>query len=112
MIESSPTANDRVAAMAVHIAGIFFSFIPSLIVYVAVTDNPWLKEQSRNALNFQLTLLIGWIIAIVTSIVGIGILLIWVIEIAVVIFSVIAALRANAGETYKYPATIELVKAS
>jgi hypothetical protein len=51
VIETSPSANDKIAAMAVHIAGIFFWFVPSLIVYFAVSGNPWLKEQARNALS-------------------------------------------------------------
>ncbi|MGC2131470.1 MAG: DUF4870 domain-containing protein [Candidatus Aquilonibacter sp.] len=110
MIETSPSANDKVAAMAIHIAGIFFWFIPSLVVYFAVSGNPWLKEQARNALNFQLTMLIAFIIGIVLSFIGIGFLIIWAVEVVVVVFSIIAAVKANQGETYKYPLTIELVK--
>ena len=111
MIETSPSSSDKVAAMAVHVAGIFFWFIPSLIVYFAVSDNPWLKEQARNALNFQLTMLIAFIVGIVLSVIGIGFLIVWAVEIVVIVFSIIAALRANAGETYTYPLTIELIKA-
>ena len=111
MIETSPSSNDKVAAMALHIAGIFFWFVPSLIVYLAVTGNPWLKEQARNALNFQLTMLIAFVIGIALSIIGIGLLIVWAVEILVIVLSIIAALRANAGETYKYPLSIELVKA-
>ncbi|MGA8840348.1 MAG: DUF4870 domain-containing protein [Candidatus Aquilonibacter sp.] len=110
MIETSPSANDKVAAMAIHIAGIFFWFVPSLIVYLAVTGNPWLKEQARNALNFQLTMLIAFIIGIVLSFIGIGFLIIWAVEVIVVVLSIVAAVKANQGETYKYPLTVELVK--
>ncbi|MGA7572214.1 MAG: DUF4870 domain-containing protein, partial [Candidatus Aquilonibacter sp.] len=93
-----------------HIAGIFFWFVPSLIVYLAVTGNPWLKEQARNALNFQLTMLIAFIIGIVLSFIGIGFLIIWAVEVIVVVLSIVAAVKANQGETYKYPLTVELVK--
>ena len=110
MIETSPSSSDKVAAMAVHIGGIFFWFVPSLIVYFAVTNNPRLKEQSRNALNFQLTMLIAFVIGIVLSVIGIGFLIVWAVEIVVIVFSIVAALRANAGETYKYPLSIDLVK--
>jgi uncharacterized protein len=110
VIETSPSANDKVAAMAVHIAGIFFWFVPSLIVYLAVTGNPWLKEQARNALNFQLTMLIAFVIGIVLSFIGIGFLIIWAVEVIVVVLSIVAAVKANQGETYKYPLTVELVK--
>jgi hypothetical protein len=79
-------------------------------VYFAVSGNPWLKEQARNALNFQLTMLIAFIIGIVLSFIGIGFLIIWAVEVIVVVFSILAAVKANQGETYKYPLTIELVK--
>jgi uncharacterized protein len=110
VIETSPSASDKVSAILTHVGGIFFWFVPSLIVYFAVTGNPWLKEQARNALNFQLTMLIAFIIGIVLSFIGIGFLIIWAVEVIVVVFSIIAAVKANQGETYKYPLTIELVK--
>jgi uncharacterized Tic20 family protein len=97
--------------MAVHVAGIFLGPIPSLIVYLAVNDNPWLKEQARNALNFQLTMLIVFIIGIVLKVIGIGFLIVWAVEIANIVFSIIAALKANQGETYKYPLSVDLIKA-
>ena len=79
-------------------------------MYLAVTGNPWLKEQARNALNFQLTMLIAFIIGIVLSFIGIGFLIIWAVEVIVVVLSIVAAVKANQGETYKYPLTVELVK--
>jgi uncharacterized protein len=110
MIESSPTSSDKVAAMLTHIAGIFFWFIPSLIVYLASTENPWVKNQARLALNFQLTMLIAAIIGGALVFIGIGIFIIWAVEIAIVVFSIVAALKANQGEAYKYPLSIDLVK--
>ncbi len=111
MVETSPSTNDKIAAMAIHIAGIFVGFIPSLIVYLAVTGNPWLKEQARNALNFQLTLLIAYIIGCALTFVLIGAFVLFAVWLANSVFSIIAAVKANQGETYKYPLTIELVKA-
>jgi uncharacterized protein len=110
MIESSPTSSDKVAAMLTHIAGIFFWFIPSLIVYLASTENPWVKNQARLALNFQLTMLIAAIIGGALVFIGIGIFIIWAVEIAIVVFSIVAALKANQGEAYKYPLSMDLVK--
>lgn len=110
MIASSPTSSDKVAGMLTHIAGIFFWFIPSLIVYLVSNENPWVKNQARLALNFQLTMLIAGIIGAATAWLGIGIFIIWAVEVVVVIFSIIAALKANQGEDYKYPLSIDLVK--
>ncbi len=110
MIETSPTPSDKTAAMLTHLGGIFFSVVPSLIVYLAVTNNPWLKDQARNALNFQLTMLIAWVIVGLLHWVLIGFLLVWPLELANVILCIVAAVRANGGEGFRYPAAIELVK--
>jgi uncharacterized protein len=110
VIESSPTSSDKTAALLMHLGGIFFSVVPSLIVYLAVTNNPWLKEQARNALNFQLTMLIAWIVVGLLHWVLIGFLLVWPLELANVIVCIVAAIKANNGEQWRYPAAIELVK--
>jgi uncharacterized Tic20 family protein len=110
VIETSPTPSDKTAAMLTHLGGIFFSVVPSLIVYLAVTNNPWLKDQARNALNFQLTMLIAWVIVGLLHWVLIGFLLVWPLELANIILCIVAAVRANAGEGFRYPAAIELVK--
>jgi len=110
MIESSPTSSDKIAALLTHLGGIFFSVVPSLIVYLAASNNPWLKDQARNALNFQLTMLIAWIIVGMLHWVLIGFLLVWPLELVNVIFCIIAAIKGNQGEAWRYPAAIELVK--
>ena len=110
MIETAPSSSDRIAAILTHIGGIFLSFIPALIVYLVATDNPWLKENARNALNFQLTMLIAWIVSGILVIALVGIFLAWAVELLVVILSIVAAVKASAGEAYAYPLTIRLVK--
>jgi uncharacterized Tic20 family protein len=110
MIGTGPTSSDRTAAILTHIGGIFLGFIPSLIVYLVATDNPWLKENARKALNFQLTMLIAAIISSLLILVVIGAFLLWAIGIVIIIFSILAAVKANNGEAYQYPLTIELIK--
>ncbi|HTV93756.1 MAG TPA: DUF4870 domain-containing protein [Verrucomicrobiae bacterium] len=110
MIETSPSSSDKTAAMLTHLGGIFFSVVPSLIVYLAVSNNAWLKDQARNALNFQLTMLIAWVVVGLLHWVLIGFLLVWPLELANVILCIVAAIKANQGEPFRYPAAIELVK--
>lgn len=110
VIETSPSSSDKTAAMLTHLGGIFFSVVPSLIVYLAVSNNAWLKDQARNALNFQLTMLIAWVIVGLLHWVLIGFLLVWPLELANVILCIAAAIKANQGEPFRYPAAIELVK--
>jgi uncharacterized protein len=108
MIESSPTSSDKMAALLTHLSGIFFGPIASGIVYLAASGNPWLKEQARNAVNFQLTILIAWIVVTVLHWV-----LFWLygpLELVNIILCVVAAIKANNGESWRYPAAIELIK--
>jgi uncharacterized protein len=108
MIASSPTSSDKTAALLMHLSGIFFGPIVPGIVYFVTSNNPWLKDQARNAFNFQLTLLIAWIVVTVLHWV-----LFWLygpLELVNIILSVIGAIKANNGEQWRYPAAIELVK--
>ena len=109
MIGTSPTSSDKTAALLTHLGGIFFSVIPSLIVYLVAGD-PWLKNQARNALNFQLTMLIAWIIIGFLHWILIGYLLAGPLELINAILCIVAAIKANQGEDFRYPAAIELVK--
>jgi len=110
VIETSPSSSDKVAALLTHLGGIVFGFIPSLIVYLVSNENPWLKNQARNALNFQLTMLIAWVAGWVLTLLVIGLFVLWAVGIVILIFSIVAAVKANQGEAYTYPLTIEFVK--
>jgi uncharacterized protein len=101
----------RMWAMLAHLGGIIISFVAPLIVYLIYKDqDEFIKDQSKEALNFQITVLIGYVIASVLSAVGIGLLLYPLIWIANVVFCIIAGMAANRGERYRYPFTLRLVK--
>lgn len=107
------TSDDNSLAMLVHLSGIFFSFIVPLIVWLINKDKPekaFLNENSKEALNFQITLLIAYFVSGVLMVVLIGFLTYAVAWIACVVFSILAGLAANKGETYRYPVTLRLIK--
>lgn len=96
-------------AMIAHLLGIVIGFVGPLIIYLTAKDKPFAYEQSKEALNFQITVAIAWVAAAVLSVIGIGLLLyplIWVVN---VIFCIMAGMAANKGETYKYPFAIRLI---
>jgi uncharacterized Tic20 family protein len=65
---------------------------------------------SKEALNFQITLAIAYIVAGASIICMIGAFLIPVLGLLDLIFCIIAALAASRGEYYKYPWCLRLVK--
>ena len=60
--------------------------------------------------NFQLTILIGYIVGWILTIVFIGVLVVLAASVLSIIFGIMAALAANEGRPYKYPIAIPFVK--
>ena len=104
---------DRTLAMLTHLSGIILGFIVPLIVWLINkdrSDKAFLNDQSKEALNFQITILIGYIAGTVLTIILIGPLISFAAWIVSVIFSIIAGLKANEGVAYRYPLSIRLIK--
>ncbi|GBG13677.1 uncharacterized protein NMK_1228 [Novimethylophilus kurashikiensis] len=107
---SEANANDKNIAVLTHIGGIFFGFIPSLIVWLLKKDDsPYLGEQAREALNFQITLLIGYMVAWVLTFILIGLLVFALLWITNIILCIMAAVAVSKGEDYRYPFALRLI---
>lgn len=110
---SAGSSDDNTVAMLVHISGIFLSFIVPLIVWLINKDKPekaFLTDQSKEALNFQITLFIAYFISGLLMIVVIGLLTYAIAWIGGVVLAIMAGLAANKGEAYRYPFTLRLIK--
>lgn len=104
-------ADEKLWATLIHVGGIFFYFLPSLIGYLVLRERgPFIHGHSATALNFQLTMLIAAVVGGITSIFIVGIFVLIAVPIIVIVFSIIAALAANRGEAYTYPLTITFVR--
>ena len=104
-------SDEKLWATLVHIGGIFFEFIPALIGYLVLKDRgPFINAHTKTALNFQLTLLIAWIVGWITAFIVVGLLIMLAAWIVNIVFSIIAAVKANKGEYYSYPMTIPFIK--
>lgn len=109
-IEHKTNADDKNIVVLTHLGGTLFSIFPSLIVWLLKRDNnAYIAEQAREALNFQITLLIAYAISGVLMILLIGFVLGWLVWLGNIILSVIAAVKASKGEPYRYPMTLRLI---
>ncbi len=99
-------------------AGIIPAIVPSLVGYLVLKDRgPFIRSHTAAAFNFQLSMVIYTIASVIVSvplmIVLIGFVTIWalpiIITVLTVIFSVIAAVKANQGQFYTYPLAIRFV---
>ena len=110
---SEVSQDDRTMAMIGHLSGIVAGFIGPLIIWLInkdKTDKGWLNDQAKEALNFQITVFIAYVVAGVLTIVLIGMLLIPVIMIANLVLCIMAGMKANEGVDYRYPFAIRLIK--
>ncbi|MCM3659000.1 DUF4870 domain-containing protein [Agromyces mediolanus] len=105
-----PQDQDIQWASFAHLGGIL-GFLPSLIIWLVFKDRgQFTNVEAKEALNFQITMLIGYVIGAVLSIILIGGLIslaVWVISI---VFSIIAFLRVKDGQHYRYPFALRLIK--
>ena len=103
-------ANDKNIAVLTHLGGIFFSFVPALIVWLLKKDdNAFIGEQAREALNFQVTVMLGYIVAWVLAWVLIGFLFLPAIYVGNLVLCIVAAVNVSKGQEYRYPFSLRLI---
>jgi uncharacterized Tic20 family protein len=111
-----PPEQERLWAMLAHLLSFVAAYIalgfvaPLTILLVFGPRSAYVREHAVESLNFNLSWLIYAIVAAFLAIVLIGIPILIVLGIAYVILVIIASIRANNGQLYRYPATIRFVK--
>ena len=105
-----PSADEKNIAVIIHLGGTLFSVFPALIVWLLKKDDsPFVGEHAREALNFQITLLIGYVISSILMYILIGFLLAGILWVANIVLCILAAIAASKGEEYRYPFTLRLI---
>ncbi|MGM0440753.1 MAG: DUF4870 domain-containing protein [Chlamydiota bacterium] len=116
MIPSSQEAKKW--AIFCHLGGLLFligipfaNVLGPLILWLLKRDtHPYVNVQGKEALNFQITVLIGVILSAFLAIFMIGFFLVLLILIADVILIIQAAIAVSKGQDYRYPFSFRLVK--
>ena len=104
-------ADEKMWATLTHVGGILFHWLAPLIAYLVLKDRgPFVRWHTRQALNFQLTLLLAYIAGGVLTLIFVGIFVVLAAVILNIVFGIIAALAANRGEFYRYPIAIEFIR--
>lgn len=114
----SAPAEVRTTGMLCHLLGLagllgipFGNIIGPLVVWLVKKDeSPFVDDQGKEAINFQITATIIAIAAAFSIIVIIGIFLLPAVLILWLIFTIVGAVKASNGEYYRYPFALRLVK--
>lgn len=116
--DTPAAADDKEArqwAMIAHLSALsgflipFGNIIGPLVVWQIKKDMPFVEDQGKEALNFQITVLIAVIVCFILTFVVIGALLLPIVGIATLVLIIIAGIKANSGEQYRYPLTLRLI---
>jgi len=101
----------RMWGMLCHLLGLFTSFVGPLIIWLLKKEeDPFIDNQGKEALNFQITMAIAWIVSALLTFVCIGAFLGVAVSVVDIIFCIIASIKANGGEAYRYPVSIRFIK--
>jgi len=115
-VTTAAPQDERTMALVAHLLGILTWVIGALVIWLVNKDaspsKPFVVDQAKEALNFQITIGIASIVAVILTIISFGLLfflptLVWIVDL---VFCIIAAVKANNGETYRYPFTLRLIK--
>ena len=127
--ESGISAEERQWGMFAHIsalaggiitagwAGSIGCFIGPLVIWMMKRETmPFVDDQAKEALNFNITVAIVFLVLFLMTLMTLGIGAILTVPLMILVgiawlaLTIIAAMKANSGERYRYPFTLRLVK--
>lgn len=108
----SPSKDEKTWGLLAHLSGIFLSFVGPLIIWMIKKEEmPFVNQEAKEALNFQITMAIGYVAAgILMPILHMHLLLHQALGICNLVFCIMGAMKANEGTAYTYPFSLKLVK--
>jgi uncharacterized Tic20 family protein len=111
-----PADQERLWGMLAHLLSFVAAYIalgfvaPLVVLLVFGPRSAFVRAQAVESLNFNLSWLLYAVVGGILLIVGIGLLILIALGIAYVVLIVIASIRANNGELFRYPLTIRFVR--
>ena len=83
---------------------------PLIVWLVKRDDSPEIDAHGKEALNFQISMLIYNVVAAIFCLVLIGFVFLAILWVLNAIFVIIAAIQASDGKFYRYPMTIRFIQ--
>jgi len=109
--------DERMWGMLCHLSALsgliipFGNLIGPLVVYSLKKDEyTFVADQGKESLNFQISILIYLMISGIAVLLLIGIFFLLFVPFIAIILTVLAGVRANDGEYYRYPFCIRFIK--
>ena len=108
---------ERQMALFTHLAALAGFVIPlgniigPLVLWLIKKDTmPFVDDQGKEALNFNITVTIAGIVCCILFLIVIGYFLLVALTVVWLIFVVIATVQASEGVAYRYPFSLRIIK--
>jgi uncharacterized Tic20 family protein len=108
--------DERTWAMLCHLCVIGQMFFPVLVIgplliwLIKGDELPLVKEQGKEAINFQITLFLAAIVCAILWVFLIGMLLAGLLWIYAIVAGIIATVKVKEGNPYRYGLNLRLIK--
>lgn len=114
-VKAKSNDDENMIGMLAHLLVIFIGFIGPLVIFLVKNDTKGnAYENAKHALNFQISLIIYYLIAVALIFTIIGIVITIIMFIALPIFAlvteIVGSVKAYQGDVYQYPLEIHFIK--
>ena len=116
-MEASGSSEERTWGMIAHLSALAGFVVPlgnvlgPLIVWMIKRETmPLVEDQGKEALNFQLCVTIILVVSIILSFIAIGLPILVIAGLYALVMTIVAGVKANSGERYRYPITFRFIK--
>lgn len=97
-------------AVLIWLGSTVFGFIPGLLFYLFKSDDAYVKDQAKEALNWSISAFLLYVAAWILTFVLIGALLIPLIAICHLVFCIMGVLATVEGKPFRVPYALRLIK--
>jgi uncharacterized protein len=115
---TAPTQDERTWGMIAHLSAFAIFIFPlggniiaPLIIWLTRRDtSAFVDAEAKEALNFNISVSLGWLVCGLLTFALIGIPLGVVLFLCWLVMTIVAAVKATEGVGYRYPFSLRLVK--
>jgi uncharacterized protein len=101
----------RSMAMLIHLLAIFtLALVPLILWLVKKDESRFVDQQGKEVVNFELTLMIGFVIGMVTICIGVGLVILPAVYVVNLVFGILGTMAVNKGLPYRFPVCIRFIK--
>lgn len=109
-LTTSISQDTKNLALLLWLGTIFFGFIPALVIYLVKKDDAYILDQSKEALNWSITALIGYVAGMILAIIVIGVFVMAAVGICHLVFCIMGIIAVSSGKPFRVPYALRLIK--